>query len=582
MPLKSTAKNHFEALDELRLKDSALNAAANAIAIADVGGTIVWVNNAFSQLTGYSASEAIGRNPRDLVKSGQHDDMFYRSLWETVLAKQVWHGEIINRRKDGSHYHEEMTITPVLNAQGDITHFVAVKQDITERVLSQKRLAYSETLFRSLFESTSSGVAVYRATQDGLDFIIKDINGAVERLENIRRGDVLGERLLDVFPSAKDFGLVDVLQRVSTTGEPEHLPITFYQDNRIAGWRQNYVYRLPTGEVVAVYDDVTAVKQAEAAIKESNQLMGSLLESMAEGAYGVDSNGVCTFVNRSFLRILGYSDASEVVGQHIHELIHHSHSDGSPYPSTECLMYAAYRQSRDIHCSDEVFWRKDGAAVQVEYWSSPIITDGVVMGAVATFIDIADRLAAQAEINQLAFYDPLTTLPNRRLLNDRLDRSMVATQRSGLHGALMILDLDNFKSLNDTRGHLVGDFLLVEAARRLSHCIRDVDTVSRFGGDEFVVLLKDLSADADTAGKQAAVIAEKIRSSLSSPYLLTIGHDGPTPTVVEHRSTASIGAIIYSGTQVNPSNLLKWADAAMYRAKDSGRNAIRFHESVED
>ncbi len=568
-------------MDELRLKDSALNAAANAIAIADVGGSIVWVNDAFSQLTGYAASEAIGRNPRDLVKSGQHDVAFYRSLWETVLANKVWHGEIINRRKDGSLYHEEMTITPVLNAQGNISHFVAVKQDITERVLSQKRLAYSETLFRSLFESTSSGVAVYSAVGDGNDFVFKDVNSAVERLENVRRADVLGKRLLDIFPSAKDFGLVDVLQRVYATGQPEHLPITFYHDKRIAGWRENYVYRLPTGEVVAVYDDVTAVKQAEAAIKESNQLMGSLLESMAEGAYGVDSDGICTFVNRSFLRILGYGDASEVVGQHIHELIHHSRSDGSLYPSTECQMYAAYRQRRDIHCADEVFWRKDGAAVQVEYWSGPIVTDGVVTGAVATFIDIADRLAAQAEINQLAFYDPLTKLPNRRLLNDRLEQSMAATQRSGLHGALLLLDLDNFKSLNDTRGHLVGDLLLVEAARRLSECIRDVDTVSRFGGDEFVVLLKDLSADAQSAGKHAAVIAEKIRNSLSTPYLLTVGHGGQTPTVVEHRSTASIGGIIYMGTEVNVSDLLKWADAAMYRAKDSGRNAIRFHVWTE-
>jgi len=475
-----------------------------------------------------------------------------------------------------------MTITPVLDDQGDITHFVAVKQDITQRVQSQERLAYSETLFRSLFESTSSGVAVYSAVPGGQDFVFKDVNAAVERLENISRTSVLGKRLLDVFPSAKDFGLVDVLQPVYATGQPEHLPITFYQDKRIAGWRENYVYRLPTGEVVAVYDDVTAVKQAEAEIKESHQLMRSLLESMAEGAYGVDGEGVCTFVNPSFLRILGYSDASEVVGQHIHELIHHTHSDGVPYPSTECLMYAAYRQRRDIHCADEVFWRKDGTAVQVEYWSSPIITNGVVMGAVATFIDIADRLAAQAEINQLAFYDPLTKLPNRRLLNDRLEQSLVATQRSGLHGAMLILDLDNFKSLNDTHGHLVGDMLLVEAARRVSDSIRDVDTVSRFGGDEFVVLLKGLSTDADVARDQTSAIAEKIRNSLSSPYRLTVGNGGQAPKAVEHCSTASIGAILYSGTLVSPSDLLKWADAAMYRAKDAGRNAIRFHQPTLD
>ena len=116
---------------------------------------------------------------------------------------------------------------------------------------------------------------------------------------------------------------------------------------------------------------------------------------MAEGAYGVDIDGNCQFVNRSFLKILGYAHEDEVVGKHIHTLIHHSHADGSLYPATECLTYAAYRRNEEVHVSDEVFWRKDGVAVPVEYRSQPIITNGAVSGAIATFIDISEHIKAQ-------------------------------------------------------------------------------------------------------------------------------------------------------------------------------------------
>ena len=112
---------------------------------------------------------------------------------------------------------------------------------------------------------------------------------------------------------------------------------------------------------------------------------------MAEGAYGVDINGNCTFVNRSFLQILGYENPDEIIGKHIHELIHHSHFDGSPYPSTECKMYKAYRQNKEVHVSDEVFWTKDGIAIPVEYWSQPIIMGNEMRGAIATFVDVSER-----------------------------------------------------------------------------------------------------------------------------------------------------------------------------------------------
>ena len=566
------------ALNALRLKESALNATANGVVITGVDGKIQWVNSAACQLTGYCSDEVIGRNPRELVKSGKHDSAFYKGLWDTILTKQVWRGEIINRRKDGTLYHEEMTITPLLDESGEVTHFIAVKQDVSERVLMRQRLLYNEAIYRNLFENISSGVAVYAAIDNGEDFIFRDINQSVERLENVLRANVIGKRLTEVFPSVRDFGLLRILKRVFETGNPEQFPATLYEDKRVKGWRENYIYRLPTNEIVAVYDDVTIAKQSEIALRDSNQLMSSLLDSMAAGAYGVDALGTCTFVNKSFLRILGYQNESEIIGHHLHELIHHSHPDGTPYPSNECRMYEAYLQHQDVHCADEVFWRKDGVPAQVEYWSRPLLSDGLIVGAIATFIDIADRKKAEEEIKQLAFYDPLTKLPNRRLLNDRLSIAMASSQRNGLHGALMILDLDNFKSLNDTQGHLVGDLLLLEVARRLVSCVREMDTVSRFGGDEFVILLTELDANFEVASSQVAIVAEKIRASLSNPYMLEIGKDvAHIRTTIEHASSASIGVFVYLGNSDTIIDLLKWSDAAMYLAKESGRNAVRFH-----
>lgn len=381
--------------------------------------------------------------------------------------------------------------------------------------------SYSNSLFQSIFEHMGSCVAIYAAVDEGQDFTFLDFNHAAEIADKLNRVDVIGRRLTDMFPGVREFGFLTVLQRVWKTGQPQHFPAAFYQDNHVSGWRENYVYRLPTGEVIAIYEDVTERKMAEFALVELNEKLNSLLNSMAEGAYGVDTNGVCTFVNHSFLSILGYGDAREVVGKQIHELIHHTLPDGRHYPSEQCQMYSAYKSQQSIHADNEVFWRKDGVAVQVEYWSKPIIRDGIVVGAIATFLDITDRRKSEALIYNLAFFDTLTQLPNRRLFIDRLTQSLAATKRSGQCGAVMFIDLDNFKSLNDTHGHALGDLLLIEVAHRISSCLRELDTVARFGGDEFVVLLDNLGDDKVVAAKVASLIAEKVRTSLLLPYFLS-------------------------------------------------------------
>jgi len=207
-------------------------------------------------------------------------------------------------------------------------------------------------------------------------------------------------------------------------------------------------------------------------------------------------------------------------------------------------------------------------------------TDGKAIRLVGTNSDITDRKQIGDQVQQLAFYDPLTNLPNRRLLNDRLGQAMAANKRSGCYGALMFLDLDNFKPLNDEHGHEVGDLLLIEVATRLTNCVRQMDTVARFGGDEFVVVTGELETDKAESSAQAGIIAEKIRSTLSEPYLLTIKNEGKADLCIEHHCTVSIGVALFSNHEASQGDILKWADKAMYQAKEIGRNTVRFSDSI--
>ena len=196
--------------------------------------------------------------------------------------------------------------------------------------------------------------------------------------------------------------------------------------------------------------------------------------------------------------------------------------------------------------------------------------------------EFRERLRIQANeeeiIRNLAFYDTLTQLPNRRLLNDRLEQSLAASKRSGIHGALIFLDMDNFKPLNDLHGHIAGDALLVEVAHRLNACVRKVDTIARFGGDEFVVVLSELDVDKTKSTKQAGNIAEKIHDALGEPYLLKIHSEGQAETTIEHGCTSSIGVVLFINHEASAREVLKQADMAMYQAKEAGRNSIRFYE----
>ncbi|MFA6922549.1 MAG: diguanylate cyclase, partial [Gallionella sp.] len=226
-------------------------------------------------------------------------------------------------------------------------------------------------------------------------------------------------------------------------------------------------------------------------------------------------------------------------------------------------------QKSGIHCNDFGFDRNNNSGTRAylaDISQAKIGDENLVLFMVQ---DITIRKQSEDEIHRLAFYDPLTQLPNRRLLNERLMQSMSLSSRSGKHGALMFIDLDNFKTLNDTQGHDIGDLLLKEVAHRLLRNVREGDTVARLGGDEFVVALESLSSVEQEAANQSEMIAEKIRAELSLPYQLN--H-------IDHFSSPSIGVSLFRGHQNSLEEVLKQADLAMYHAKASGRNMVCFFD----
>ncbi len=316
-------------------------------------------------------------------------------------------------------------------------------------------------------------------------------------------------------------------------------------------------------EFTAFLADITGRKRAALAMQESEERFRTLIE-WSPTAIGVHSGGLVRYANPAALKLFGAASAQDLVGKPILDRIHpdfhqivlarvkRGMADGTPAPMIE-----------------EKFLRLDGSVIDVEVQGTPIVYDGVPAVRFAMH-DVSERNKAQHQIETLAFYDPLTGLPNRRLLMDRLQQALSASARHPRTNALLFVDLDNFKTLNDTLGHLRGDLLLEQVARRLRSCAQDGDTVARLGGDKFALMLEDLSQDELEAATRAETMGEKILAALDDVYQL--GNH-------EHRNTASVGITLFDGDASGRiDEPLKRAELAMYQAKAAGRNTVRFFD----
>ena len=303
----------------------------------------------------------------------------------------------------------------------------------------------------------------------------------------------------------------------------------------------------------------------ESALRASDARLRSFFEATPDALLISDAHGSITMANRQVESLLGYSMA-DLLGKSIEALVpvrfrdkHLTMRDGFvAAPDTRQMGKGVTARAL----------RKDGSECDVEISLSRIETDDGIFFASA-LRDITERLQADEKIRELAFYDQLTGLPNRTLLSDRLKQAISASNRSGICSALVLIDLDYFKTLNDTLGHDIGDLQLKQVATRLSTCVRECDTVARVGGDEFVVILAGLGSSEVEAATDTKAVVAKILAALNQPYQLG---------EVFHSSSASIGITLFQDQRVSMDDLMKQADLAMYRAKDAGRNAMRFFD----
>lgn len=310
-----------------------------------------------------------------------------------------------------------------------------------------------------------------------------------------------------------------------------------------------------------------AQREESARLKAIN---ATVFDSSTEATLITGVDEAIVSINAAFTRVTGYA-ANDIIGRHLDELLvpeSPGEANGQSQQGGETSRAEPPTVEVQLRC-------KDGSHLWMEILSTPERdAAGRIVGYRRIGRNITERREMQDRVRELAFHDPLTGLPNRRLLGDRLGLAMAQSKRSGTYGAVLFLDLDNFKPLNDQHGHDVGDLLLIEVADRLKGCVREMDTVARFGGDEFVVMINELSLDKPQSLAEARLIAEKIRHRLAEPYRLTVKRRGRKDEVVEHQCTATIGVVLFLDHEAGPDKILKWADAAMYRAKENGRNQV--------
>jgi diguanylate cyclase (GGDEF)-like protein/PAS domain S-box-containing protein len=452
------------------------------------------------------------------------------------------------------------------DAHGKPLKLCGIIRDITERKRIELALTASELRYRTAFQTSIDAININRLN----DGVYVDVNKAFLEIVGFSRDEVIGRSSIELgiwYDHADRQRMVD---QVSKNLFCRDLEARFRRKNGEFFWglmSASLIEIEGVPCVLTITRDISDAKAAEQLLSEAAEALRVSEEryrtvfqtSLDPILINRTSDRRFIDVNQAFLNVMGFA-RDEVIGRTSLEL--NLWADPRDLENVDEIL----RQTLQCRNVEIQFRKKNGETLWGLMSSSVMEIDGVQCVLTITR-DISSAKAAEDEIRSLAFYDPLTGLPNRRLLMERLHLTLASSSRTGRLRALLFVDLDNFKTLNDTLGHQTGDLLLQEAARRLAACVREADTVGRLGGDEFVLMMEDLSDLPEDAAAQAKAVGEKILAVVTQPYQLN-GR--------ECRSSASIGISVFGGRRESSNEILQQADIAMYQAKAAGRNTMRF------
>lgn len=395
-----------ELAKEKTLLATTMRSIGDGVISVDTQGKVLSLNQAAETLTGRLESEAIGRPLEEIfhVINLQTGLPFEHPVQKVIQTGQVVrlanHTGLIGR--DGTERAIAVGGAPIRSETGEILGVVLVFKDVTEEEGAKRALLESEARYRNLFDNMANAVAVYKTEREGEDFIFVEFNAAAERIEKTERKEVIGRSVLEVFPAVRKFGLFEVFQRVWRTGEPESLPVSQYRDERIQGWRENFVYRLPSGEIVAIYSDETERKQAEDSLRESETRYQALFNESMDGVYITSADGECIEANEAFFGILGY-EREELIGRNI----------GFTYadPSDRAGFVREIEAKGALKDYPLTLKRSDGKEAECHLTASlRKARDGSVVGYQGILRDITEHKALQKQLFQAQKMEAVGTL----------------------------------------------------------------------------------------------------------------------------------------------------------------------------
>ncbi|MEO8858613.1 MAG: EAL domain-containing protein, partial [Burkholderiaceae bacterium] len=541
-----------------------LQSIGDGVIATDPQGCVTRMNAVAERLTGWTLAAATGRPLGQVFRVVNTEtrqtalDPVRRVLESGQVIGLAAHSSLLSR--DGHEVHIADSAAPIRDAQGEMVGVVLVFSDVSEQYALQRVLVESEARYRALVESSPVGVAVHQ--QDRLVFCNPM---AVKILGAQSQEQLLGRSAIENVHPDDRARVLDRAQDMVTHGGPSRSMELRYlrQDGKAVDVQSQGIAITLHGQpaVLISFLDISARKASERTLRDNEARFRALTELSSDWYWEQDEN-------YRFVRVDG--NLESVTGQSYDLRIGKTHWELGEISLTpddwdqHRALLNAHQEFRDFHLhlrarAGETFW--------VSVSGTPIFDgEGKFCGYRGVGRDITEQKLAAGQIHALAFYDALTQLPNRRLLIEQLKKAVATHERSQHQAAVLFIDLDNFKTLNDTLGHETGDLLLYQVARRLEACVRHSDTVARFGGDEFVVMLADLDVDLTEAAVQAEQVSHKILIAFDPPFVLA-GR--------EHRSTPSIGITLFGKDHKGVEDLLKQADLAMYQAKAAGRNTVR-------